>query len=88
VAYPDRLINPIRKISGFLKKVTEEVWDNGNDHFPPTSLQLTNITAGVGAHNVTPNNLYLKFNLRSSAEITAAHIKEKITAMLAEEGVE
>ena len=87
-AYPDKVINPIHKISGFLKKVTEEVWDNGNEHFPPTSLQLTNITAGVGAHNVTPNNLYLKFNLRFSPEITADHIKEKITAMLAEEGVE
>jgi len=87
-AYPDKVVNPIHKISGFLKKVTEEVWDNGNEHFPPTSLQLTNITAGVGAHNVTPNNLYLKFNLRFSPEITADHIKDKITAMLAEEGVD
>ena len=87
-AYPARVDNPIHKVVPFLDKLLKEVWDEGNEHFPPTSLQLTNITAGVGAHNVTPNNLYLKFNLRFSPEITADHIKEKITAMLAEEGVE
>ena len=51
-AYPDKVINPIHKISGFLEKVTEEVL--GNEHFSPTSLQLTNITAGVAPTMLPP----------------------------------
>jgi len=86
-AYPARVDNPIHKVVPFLERLLKEEWDKGNEHFPPTSLQLTNITAGVGAHNVTPNNLNLKFNLRYSPEITASQIEEKITNFLHEEGV-
>ena len=47
-AYPARVDNPIHKVVPFLDKLLREVWDEGNEHFPPTSLQLTNISAGVG----------------------------------------
>jgi Acetylornithine deacetylase/Succinyl-diaminopimelate desuccinylase and related deacylases len=65
-AYPEKVDNPIHRISNFLEKITNKVWDEGNDHFPPTSLQITNINGGVGAHNVTPDNLLIKFNLKYS----------------------
>ena len=71
----------------FLDKLLSEVWDEGNEHFPPTSLQLTNITAGVGAHNVTPNNLNLKFNLRFSPQITGQEIQARIEHFLEQENV-
>ncbi len=86
-AYPARVDNPIHKVVPFLDKLLREVWDEGNEHFPPTSLQLTNISAGVGAHNVTPNNLYLKFNLRFSTEISGETIQNKIRNFLDSEGI-
>ena len=86
-AYPARVDNPIHRVVPFLDKLLSEVWDEGNEHFPPTSLQLTNITAGVGAHNVTPNNLNLKFNLRFSPQITGQEIKARIEHFLEQENV-
>ena len=86
-AYPARVDNPIHKVVHFLDKLLNEVWDEGNEHFPPTSLQLTNITAGVGAHNVTPNNLYLKFNLRFSTQISGEAIQNKVENFLKSEGI-
>ena len=81
-AYPEKVDNPIHKISGFLNKISKKVWDEGNDHFPPTSLQITNINAGVGAHNVTPNSLLVKFNLRYSPELNFEQIKNEIIELL------
>jgi succinyl-diaminopimelate desuccinylase len=86
-AYPARVDNPIHRVVPFLDKLLAEVWDEGNEHFPPTSLQLTNISAGVGAHNVTPNNLNLKFNLRFSPQITGQEIQTRIEKFLEEENV-
>ena len=86
-AYPARVDNPIHRVVPFLDKLLAEVWDEGNEHFPPTSLQLTNISAGVGAHNVTPNNLNLKFNLRFSPQITGQEIQTRIEKFLGEENV-
>jgi len=86
-AYPARVDNPIHRVVPFLDKLLSEVWDEGNEHFPPTSLQLTNITAGVGAHNVTPNNLNLKFNLRFSPQITGQEIQARIEHFLEQENV-
>ena len=81
-AYPESVDNPIHRISNFLEKITKKVWDEGNDHFPPTSLQITNINGGVGAHNVTPDNLLIKFNIRYSPELTFEEIKSEIIEFL------
>jgi len=81
-AYPEKVDNPIHKISSFLEKISKKIWDEGNDHFPPTSLQITNINGGVGAHNVTPDNLLIKFNLRYSPELTFEQIKSEILELL------
>ncbi len=81
-AYPEKVDNPIHKISSFLEKISKKIWDKGNEHFPPTSLQITNINGGVGAHNVTPDNLLIKFNLRYSPELTFEQIKSEILELL------
>ena len=54
VAYPDQAINPIHEITPLLSEFIKEKWDHGNQHFPPTSLQIVNINAGANAANVIP----------------------------------
>ena len=83
-AYPERVDNPLHKVGAVIESLTNEKWDEGNDHFPPTSLQITNMTAGVGAHNVTPDSVFVKLNLRFSPEISFEEIKSRIINMLEE----
>ena len=64
VAYPHLAENPIHKAAPFLQELTTYQWDNGNEFFPPTSLQIANIHAGTGSNNVIPGELYVQFNLR------------------------
>ena len=82
VAYPDHVINPIHKAMPALTALSEMHWDNGNEYFPPTSFQLSNIQSGTGATNVVPGHLTALFNLRYSTELTAAMIVDKVEALL------
>jgi succinyl-diaminopimelate desuccinylase len=82
VAYPDHVINPIHKAMPALTELSEMHWDNGNEYFPPTSFQLSNIQSGTGATNVVPGHLTALFNLRYSTELTAAMIVDKVEALL------
>ena len=59
-----------------------EEWDQGNDHFPPTSFQVANLNVGTGAENVIPGRLTAQFNLRFSSELTEADIRRRVTAIL------
>ena len=86
-AYPERVDNPIHKVGAVIEKLIAEKWDDGNEHFPATSLQITNLTAGVGAHNVTPESVFAKFNLRFSPEITFEQIKSRIEEILESENL-
>ncbi len=81
VAYPHLVDNPIHRAGAFISQLAGERWDNGNSHFPPTSLQISNIHAGTGAENVVPGELELVFNFRFSTELTAADLKQRVTAM-------
>ncbi|HHE3605189.1 TPA: succinyl-diaminopimelate desuccinylase [Pasteurella multocida] len=83
VAYPHLAQNPVHKALGFLTELTTYQWDNGNDFFPPTSLQIANIQAGTGSNNVIPGELYVQFNLRYCTEVTDDIIKKKVAEMLA-----
>ena len=65
-----------------LNDLVNEQWDNGNDFFPPTSFQISNINAGTGATNVIPGTVDVLFNLRYSTEITHETIKQRIHAIL------
>jgi succinyl-diaminopimelate desuccinylase len=82
VAYPFRADNPIHRFAPVLKTLCETQWDQGNDFFPPTSFQITNIKAGTGADNVIPEDLELLFNFRYSTEVTHTQLQEQVEALL------
>ncbi|MFD0966486.1 succinyl-diaminopimelate desuccinylase [Seminibacterium arietis] len=82
VAYPHLAENPVHKALSFLTELTSYQWDQGNEFFPPTSLQIANIQAGTGSNNVIPAQLYVQFNLRYCTEVTDEIIKQKIAEML------
>jgi succinyl-diaminopimelate desuccinylase len=82
VAYPEHVENPIHLASLALHELSSQVWDQGNDYFPPTSFQLTNIQSGTGATNVVPGHLTAWFNLRFSTELDFHRIIERVEAIL------
>lgn len=82
VAFPDLAENPIHKASEFLAEISSIEWDQGNDSFPATSFQISNINAGTGAENVIPGSLELLFNFRFSTELTENDLKTRVTALL------
>jgi succinyl-diaminopimelate desuccinylase len=78
VAYPHLANNPVHRAMPALAKLTDIVWDQGNDHFPATTLQISNIHAGTGATNVIPGTLTVEFNLRYSPETSIEHIQATV----------
>ena len=86
VAYPELASNPIHSALPALAKLTAAAWDAGNENFPPTSFQISNIHAGVGANNVIPDSMEIDFNLRYSTELDAETIKQRVEMILAEDG--
>lgn len=82
VAYPELASNPIHLISPFLTEICAIEWDKGNDYFPPSSFQISNITSGTGAENVIPGELKLQFNFRFSTEVTAEQLKQTVIDLL------
>ena len=69
VAYPQLADNPIHKCIPALNELCAIEWDQGNEFFPPTSFQISNINAGTGATNVIPGQICILFNLRYSTEL-------------------
>ena len=82
IAYPHLAINPVHVFAPALLALTQEVWDAGNEYFPATSFQVSNIHAGTGATNVIAGNLEVKFNFRFSTEVTAEQLQERVHAIL------
>ena len=82
IAYPQLADNPIHRFAPALHELVNEQWDQGNDFFPPTSFQISNINAGTGANNVIPATLEVLFNLRFSTEITQEKIRLRIEQIL------
>ncbi len=78
VAYPDDADNPIHRAMPVLATLAGATWDHGNDFYPPTSLQISNIQSGTGAGNVIPGSLSADFNLRFNTEQTAEGLQSKI----------
>ena len=87
VAYPHLAINPIHQLSQLLTKLAAVVWDQGNEYFPATTFQVSNIKAGTGADNVIPQTAEAWFNLRFSTEITAEEITQRIENLINESNV-
>ena len=82
VAYPHKARNPIHLALPALLELTSEHWDDGNDSFPPTTFQISNINAGTGATNVIPGEAELLFNFRFSTESTAETLKQRTETVL------
>ena len=81
VAYPHLASNPIHAAMSALAELIAAEWDEGNDYFPATSLQISNINSGTGATNVIPETLNAVFNFRFSTETTEDELKEKTHAI-------
>jgi succinyl-diaminopimelate desuccinylase len=82
VAYPHLVRNPIHLAAPALADLARTEWDNGNEFFPPTSFQISNINAGTGAENVVPGHLDLKFNFRFSTAVTEDQLKNRVEGAL------
>lgn len=87
VAYPQLADNPIHRAVPALTELCDIDWDTGNEYFPPTSFQISNLHAGTGADNVIPGELEVWFNLRFSTEQTEPGIRERIHAVLDSHGL-
>jgi len=88
VAYPHLADNPVHRAAPFLAELVAIEWDQGNDFFPPTTLQISNIHAGTGATNVIPGELVVDFNLRFSTELTPEAIQQRVGQLLERHGLD
>lgn len=88
VAYPQRAKNPVHRAAPALAELAAAEWDRGNEYFPPTSFQISNIHAGTGAQNIIPGILQVDFNFRFSTESTPDSLKARVAAVLDRHGLE
>jgi succinyl-diaminopimelate desuccinylase len=88
VAYPHLARNPIHVLAPALAELAAARWDDGDEYFPPTSWQCSNIHAGTGATNVIPGTLELAFNFRFAPASTRESLGERLEAVLARHGVD
>jgi len=88
VAYPDRAKNPIHMLAPALAELAATRWDDGNDAFPPTSFQISNLNAGTGADNVIPGALDAVFNFRFGTASSATSLRERVERILKGCGVD
>ena len=82
VAYPHLANNPMHLAAPMLAELVEMEWDKGNEFFPPTTFQISNINSGTGATNVIPGQADLIFNFRFSTEVTADQLKQRVANLL------
>lgn len=82
IAYPHLADNPIHRFAPALAELCSLQWDQGNEFFPPTTFQFSNVTAGTGADNVIPGRLEALFNFRYSSESTAEALKRQTEEVL------
>jgi succinyl-diaminopimelate desuccinylase len=87
IAYPQLAENPVHTLAPALAELTRRVWDQGTQHFQPTSFQVSNLNAGTGAPNVIPGELKARFNLRYSPIQTLDGLKSTVEEILTRHGV-
>lgn len=87
IAYPHLARNPIHLLAPALAELVATRWDDGNDHFPPTTWQVSNIHGGTGATNVIPGTVVVDFNFRFSTESTPAGLQARVHEVLARHGL-
>ncbi|MDK2378014.1 succinyl-diaminopimelate desuccinylase [Serratia fonticola] len=82
VAYPHLADNPVHRAMSALNELVAIEWDQGNEFFPPTSMQIANVQAGTGSNNVIPGEMFVQFNFRFSTELTDTLIKQRVQELL------
>jgi succinyl-diaminopimelate desuccinylase len=87
IAYPQFANNPVHALAPALAELAAREWDQGNEHFQPTTFQVSNISAGTGAPNVIPGELKARFNLRFSTVQTVESLKATVEGILAKHKV-
>jgi succinyl-diaminopimelate desuccinylase len=87
VAYPDQGVNAVHVVSPAIADMAKTIWDNGNDFFPPTTWQVSNIQAGTGAANVIPGEAEVLFNFRFSTASTPESLRQRVADILTRNGV-
>ena len=87
VAYPQHARNPIHDAAPALTELSTTVWDRGNEHFPPTTFQITHVEAGTGADNVIPGTLTASFNFRYSTESNDRMLMDRVKSILDQHGL-
>ncbi|MDH2019301.1 succinyl-diaminopimelate desuccinylase [Acinetobacter ursingii] len=88
VAYPHLARNPIHLAAAAIDELCQTIWDEGNQYFPATTFQISNIHSGTGATNVVPGTLEVTFNFRYSTEVTAEILKQRVIDLLNRHGLE
>ncbi|WP_409266514.1 succinyl-diaminopimelate desuccinylase [Massilia sp. BHUDP2] len=88
IAYPHLARNPIHQAAPALAELAQEVWDEGNEYYAPTSWQISNIQAGTGATNVIPGHVTIDFNFRFSTASTADGLEARVHAILDRHGLD
>jgi len=87
VAYPHLAENPVHEFAAALAELARTQWDAGNEHFPPTTWQVSNINAGTGAGNVIPGEVHVKFNFRFSTASTLESLQTRVVGILDRHGL-
>jgi|TARA_B110000014_G_C20121638_1_gene594674 succinyl-diaminopimelate desuccinylase len=82
IAYPELIKNPIHEVAPAIDELVQTIWDEGNEYFPKTSWQISNINGGTGATNVVPGVVEILFNFRYSSASTADTLKSRFTKIL------
>ena len=88
IAYPEKGRNPIHQAAPAIAQLAATEWDQGNEYFPPTTWQISNIHGGTGATNVIPGQLEIKFNFRFSTASTPEDLQQRLCAILDQHGLE
>jgi len=82
VAYPHKVLSPILEVGPIISELNNIIWDKGNEHFDPTSFQISNIDSGTGATNVVPGHLNMLFNFRFSPESNQESLMKRFVQVL------
>ncbi|MEA3158452.1 MAG: succinyl-diaminopimelate desuccinylase, partial [Betaproteobacteria bacterium] len=88
VAYPHLARNPVHDVASAIAELAHTEWDRGNEYFPPTTWQISNMHAGTGANNVVPGTAQVKFNFRFSTASTVESLQTRVHGILDRHGVE
>ena len=88
IAYPHLAENPIHKFAPAMAQLVAVQWDAGNDYFPATTWQISNIHSGTGASNVIPDHAVIDFNFRFSTESTPESLQKRLVDVLASTGLQ